>query len=51
MAFAYGNSAPLWQNGPTPGAFYNFPGKSSAASNEYAKDFSHKGEFGSQRSS
>ena len=26
------NSAPLWQNGPVPGAFYNFPG-SSAQSN------------------
>lgn len=50
MAFACGNSAPLWQHGPTPGAFYNFPGK-SAASIEYAKDFTHKGEFGSQRSS
>lgn len=23
------NPAPLWQNGPAPGAFYNFPANSS----------------------
>ncbi|KAG6447309.1 proteasome subunit beta type-4 [Manduca sexta] len=34
------NPAPLWQNGPSPGAFYNFPGNSSSlASNHTPQDF------------
>lgn len=35
------NPAPFWQNGPAPGAFYNFPGNSSSfgLSNHSAKEF------------
>lgn len=31
MAFMndFMNPVPLWQNGPAPGAFYNFPGTAS----------------------
>ncbi|XP_053621463.1 proteasome subunit beta type-4 [Plodia interpunctella] len=34
-------SAPLWHNGPTPGAFYNFPGNSNnfSPSNHTVQDF------------
>jgi len=32
MAFQpFQPTAPLWSNGPSPGAFYNFPGTSSAS--------------------
>ncbi|CAH0404302.1 unnamed protein product [Chilo suppressalis] len=35
------NPAPLWQNGPSPGAFYNFPGNSSTfgPGNHSAQEF------------
>ncbi|GAB0094281.1 Proteasome subunit beta [Sergentomyia squamirostris] len=43
------SAAPLWSNGPAPGEFYNFPGRSNF--NNRDMQFGYKGTFGTQVSS
>ncbi|XP_058463649.1 proteasome subunit beta type-4 [Malaya genurostris] len=43
------NSEPFWGNGPSPGAFYNFPG-AGIKSGDISNGIVTPGEFGTQRS-
>lgn len=44
------NAGPFWGNGPSPGAFYNFPGSSASAGGAVSARTETPGEFGTQRS-